>query len=91
LAVRAGEPIAGGIAEHRPLLESLIAAANRVESLARRVEELEGAEKLLREWFNLHDYPCRLDHHGNCQEHYLQTDCIVTRTRAALAAKGVGG
>ena len=32
LAVRAGEPIAGGIAEHRPLLESLIAAANRAEA-----------------------------------------------------------
>ena len=44
LAVRAGEPIAGGIAEHRPLLETLIAAANRAEALALDVECLKDGD-----------------------------------------------
>lgn len=44
------------------------------------------AEALLMEWLELNDTPCRFDHHGYCQEHFLQegNECIVRRTRAFL-------
>ena len=44
------------------------------------------AKALLTEWLELNDTPCRFDHHGYCQEHFLQEDdeCIVQRTRAFL-------
>ena len=34
--------------------------------------------------------PCRLDHHGYCQEHFLSQPCVVAAARAALAAAGDG-
>lgn len=44
------------------------------------------ADSLLKEWLEIHDTPCRFDHHGYCQEHFLQNadDCIVARTREYL-------
>ena len=44
------------------------------------------AEHLLNEWLNIHDTPCRYDHHGYCQEHYLQPkgECVVELTRSFL-------
>jgi hypothetical protein len=46
-------------------------------------------EKLLKEWLDINDTPCRYDHHGYCQEHYLEKDeyCIVLRTRLLLEKK----
>lgn len=44
---------------------------------------------LLQEWLDMHDEPCRLDHHGYCQTHFLESDCLAKRTRAALAAQAV--
>jgi hypothetical protein len=32
------------------------------------------------------DDPCRYDHHGYCQEHYIEAECSVAKARAALAA-----
>lgn len=31
------------------------------------------------------DTPCRYDHHGYCQEHYLETECSVAKARTVLA------
>ena len=44
------------------------------------------AEALLKEWLEIHDTQCRFDHHGYCQEHFLQDkgDCIVERTKEFL-------
>jgi len=41
------------------------------------------AKDLLEAWAEIHDTPCRFDHHGYCQEHYLEDrdDCIVKRTK----------
>lgn len=30
------------------------------------------------------DEPCRLDHHGNCQAHFLGNPCEVAAARTAL-------
>ena len=30
------------------------------------------------------DDPCRYDHHGYCQEHYIEAECSVAKARAAL-------
>ena len=35
------------------------------------------------------DYPCRLDHHGVCQEHSWDSPCIVACAVAALFSEGV--
>lgn len=35
----------------------------------------------------MQDEPCRFDHHGNCQAHYVEKPCRVAEARAALAAK----
>lgn len=47
------------------------------------------AEALLEEWLEINDTPCWFDHHGCCQEHFLEEgkDCIVHRTRALLGDK----
>jgi hypothetical protein len=44
----------------------------------------EDAVKLLSEWLDVHDEPCRYDHHGYCQSHFLQEDCIVKRTKLKI-------
>lgn len=31
------------------------------------------------------DDPCRLDHHGYCQAHFLELHCCVAKARAALS------
>lgn len=45
----------------------------------------------LERWYDLHNTPCRYDHHGYCQEHFLESkgECIVEVTRAVLAEAGV--
>jgi hypothetical protein len=30
------------------------------------------------------DTPCRFDHHGNCQEHFLENPCSVAEARGIL-------
>lgn len=30
--------------------------------------------------------PCRLDHHGNCQEHYVEQPCRIADARLVLEA-----
>jgi hypothetical protein len=53
-----------------------------LEQAGRRGE----AEYLLKEWLDIHDTDCRYDHHGYCQEHYLQPkgECVVELTRNFL-------
>lgn len=60
---------------------------SKIARLRARVEELEG---LLREAFEAEARPCRLDHHGSCQEHgWVRDDvgpqeCLVRRARRAV-------
>lgn len=44
------------------------------------------AEYLLKEWVAINDEPCRYDHHGYCQAHFIQEkgECIVELTRNFL-------
>jgi hypothetical protein len=44
----------------------------------------ERLRELLYEWVDIHNAPCGKDHHGYCQEHYLEEDCIVDRSKQAL-------
>lgn len=43
-----------------------------------------GLEGLLAEFVEVNDEPCHLDHHGYCQTHFLEEDCVVKRARATL-------
>jgi hypothetical protein len=36
------------------------------------------------------DDPCRYDHHGYCQEHYIEAECSVAKARAVIAAWEAG-
>ena len=42
------------------------------------------AIELLQEWVDIHGETCRYDHHGYCQEHFLEEDCIVKRSRILI-------
>jgi len=50
------------------------------------IEELTAENEWLKELLrrNIDDEPCRLDHHGYCQAHYLEKDCSVAAALAAL-------
>lgn len=54
----------------------------RIQALTAEVERL---RKLLQR--NIDNEPCRLDHHGYCQTHYLEEDCSVAAARAALESQ----
>jgi hypothetical protein len=66
-------------------LEKILAARDR-ESHSFREDE---ASLLLKRWLDVHDTGCRYDHHGYCQEHFLEDkgDCIVFLTGKFLAAR----
>ena len=59
-------------------------ASDRIEALT---AEKEGLKELLKR--NIDDEPCRLDHHGYCQAHYLEEDCSVAAALAALEKQPV--
>ena len=52
--------------------------------LQARVKVLEEALRRLLAPFG--DDACKLDHHGYCQEHFIEEDCCVAFARATLAA-----
>jgi hypothetical protein len=39
---------------------------------------------LLKEFLDVHDEECRFDHHGYCQAHFLEKDCLIKRTKRIL-------
>jgi len=59
-----------------------------VESLQSELEKYKQAyaelSELSEEFLEVHDEPCRLDHHGCCQSHFLEEDCLIVRTKQAL-------
>ena len=59
------------------------------DALRRRVAELEAALRGLLEPFD--DEPCRYDHHGYCQEHFVEPGdrCCVKLAREALDAADI--
>ncbi len=60
----------------------ILEAADRIQALTAEVWRL---RKLLQR--NIENEPCRLDHHGYCQTHYLEEDCSVAAARAALQSQ----
>jgi hypothetical protein len=60
------------------------AATANPATVAQMARELREARALLSEWVTISYEPCWRDHHGYCQAHYLQADCVVDRTRKAL-------
>jgi hypothetical protein len=46
--------------------------------------DLAALRQLLQDFADLHSAPCRYDHHGNCQEHYLGKPCIIADAREVL-------
>ena len=57
-------------------------AVTKLAEKDQTIKELKEALKLLEE---KHDgVECRLDHHGLCQEHYLEQDCSIKLAREVL-------
>ena len=46
--------------------------------------------ELLEELMELFDEPCRHDHHGYCQEHFLGDPCVIAELKNALAEYKAG-
>lgn len=70
-------------AEKDKLIQSLI------DFDSEEVKRLEADNKRLREALEVMLVPyegsdCRRDHHGYCQEHFLEEDCCVAKARAAI-------
>lgn len=62
--------------------------ANQKELIKQRDE----LRSIVAEFAEGEDGPCRLDHHGYCQEHFLTNgECIVKRGRRALALEDTSG
>jgi hypothetical protein len=55
---------------------------NHCPNCEAQAAEIERLSDLLRR--NIDPDPCRLDHHGYCQTHYLEKNCSVAAARAAL-------
>lgn len=75
--------------QHAAHIKSLTEAhANRVRKYSDRVMELraERDELLvaLKKLVAPHDEPCRRDHHGYCQTHFLEEDCCVAEARSLI-------
>jgi hypothetical protein len=73
------------VEERLERLEKIL-AAHESEGCSSRENE---ASLLLKRWLDVHDTGCRYDHHGYCQEHFLEDkgDCIVFLTGKFLAAR----
>lgn len=48
------------------------------------------AEELLSRFLLVHNEPCRTDHHGYCQSHFLEENCLVRETHLQIAEKKNG-
>lgn len=46
--------------------------------------EIDALRSLLLEFIEVHDEPCWRDHHGYCQAHFLEEDCMVDRARKMM-------
>ena len=46
---------------------------------------LNKTRELLGEFIEVHDEECWYDHHGYCQAHFVEDDCLIKRTKAALS------
>jgi len=57
-------------------------AADRIEALTSERDRLR--EALTRLLAPFENDSCRYDHHGYCQEHFIEADCCVSYARAAL-------
>jgi DNA repair ATPase RecN len=87
------EALAARVAEVEAQYAHVLGHANRQEDRAEAAEAKLAAsearvEKLRAALADLvacqGNDPCRYDHHGYCQEHYIEADCSVKKARAAL-------
>jgi hypothetical protein len=91
--LEAFERIAVAAAKYLPGLLSIQDDVKAVRFLLSRrapapdVERLRQAAKAVLECLG----PCRLDHNGNCQEHFVQPHCPVGKLRSALAVPAPDG
>ena len=53
---------------------------------AARVPEIAALIEAIANLMSVFPDPCRYDHHGKCQEHFIEDDCSVAKTKAALRA-----
>ena len=74
--------------------EARIMAALDVQPLtvqdAARVPEIAALIDAVNGLMEVFPDPCRYDHHGKCQEHFIEDDCSVAKTIAALRAIAEG-
>lgn len=68
-----------------PGIASIACVADLLEELQREREEwfvrVTELLLLLRDFLDMHEGPCRLDHEGFCQEHSSSAPCLVARAR----------
>lgn len=72
------------------VIESRILAALEPQPItvqdAARVPEIAALIEAITNLMSVFPDPCRYDHHGKCQEHFIEDDCSVAKTKAALRA-----
>lgn len=66
--------------------EGLHSKSDIAAELAYRDVEIERLRGLLLALLEVLEPECRLDHHGNCQAHFIESPCRVATARAALGA-----
>lgn len=71
-------------------------AAESFKQMSKKYDEvnsqLQEAVEVIENLLEAHeDTECRLDHHGLCQEHYLESDCSVKKARSFLTKLKGGG
>jgi hypothetical protein len=58
---------------------------NFMEYFDRSEKEKQKMRKWLHEFANeVHEGECRIDHNGNCQNHFISQPCLVAEVRAFL-------
>jgi len=63
------------------IVAAILQSDQQQAELKAHAEVLEG---ILAEFIEVNDDPCRYDHHGYCQAHFLEEDCLVKRARTTL-------
>ena len=71
------------------LLDDEVLTITTVKEVGERFKELVAENSALADLLarNIDDDPCRRDHHGYCQTHYLEEDCSVDAARKFLEGR----
>lgn len=84
------KPLVEQLEEWSPPVRIKVAQTDgRYVLVAEEAEEIKAYREALRNLLEPHrDSPCRFDHHGYCQAHYLEEDCSVAEARKVLSRYG---